>query len=448
MDQIIAKLRRGKLLVFLPAMLIVIAASFVAARSASMLVAGNSVFGLAYGFGTQVRSLVQLHHFGTFVPEHNWWAYALRMPFIPLFLAGLSQISTNLTFQILAKNLILYLLVFIALGRLGASYGISRLRQFAISLALVLVPFNILTGCRIEVEEGYLFSLMLIVYILLLVQKKTSDYIWCGLVTAAIYLIKSSMGPFCLVVVLWAVLNDLWRSRSLRLRSVVPMIALVVAMIAWGGYVKARTGRFAVGANASSWNGENLYKGNNPIALQYYPYISLDIIEATGRLPIPIVPHNEWELNDAQRDMAVRFIKEHPADVLRMDLRKARVLFVQIRETPTPVTVAVPNVIIGKDRMMVMLSNLIDHLIFAIFLLLTVVDASKGRLREYSVLALVLGGAYLTPYLAGFLYQRHLVPLFGIVILALSLRLNEWVRWDSAVDLREGSDHTNRVPVS
>lgn len=368
-----------------------------------MLVEGNSVFGLAYGFGSSVYSLVKLHRFGMFVPEHGWWAVALRMPFVPLFLAGLSQISTNLTFQYLAKNLIFYSLVFIALGRVGEYYGISRLRQFAIALALVLIPFNILTGCRIEGEEGYLFPLMLIVYILLLVQKKTSDYIWCALATAGIYLIKSSMGPFCVVVALCTIASDLWRCRAVRFRSFLPAIALIAAIIAWGGYIKVRTGRFAVGVDASSWNGENLYKGNNPTALQYYPYISLDLLEPEGMLPIPIVPHDEWELNDAQRDMAVRFIKQHPADVLRMDLRKMRVLFVQIRETPTPVTVVVPNVIIGKDRITVMLSNLVDHIIFLVFLVLAAVDAWKGRLQEYTILVLVLGGAYLTPYFAGFL---------------------------------------------
>lgn len=393
-----------------------------------MSIPGDSVFGLAYGFGPSVYSLVQLHRFGMFVGEHGWWAVALRMPFITLFLAGLSQISTNLTFQFLAKNIVFYSLVLLALGRLATQYCISYGRQLLILLVLLLIPFNILLGCRLEVEEGYLLPLMLILYAFLLVQKNTADYLWCGLATATIYLIKSSMGPLCLVVVSWTVLNDLRRYRSVRLRSLVPLIALVVAIITWGGYVKVRTGRFAIGADESSWNGENLYKGNNPMALQYYPYVSLDLLVSARLLPIPVDPHNEWELNDAQRAMGVEFIKEHPGDVLRMDLRKAWVLLAQIRESPTPVIVNFPNFVLQKDRKTVMLSNAIDHLIFAGFIVLAAMDLRKRRLREYTALALVLGAAYLTPYFAGFLYQRHLVPLFGMVILALSLRLSEWAK--------------------
>ena len=447
MDPKASKNRYGKVIVWLTALLIVVAASLVARKSASMSTPGSSVFGLAYGFGPSVYSLVQLHRFGMFVPEHGWWAVALRMPFIPLFLAGLSQISTNLTFQFVAKNLFFYSLVLICLGRLGEHYGVPYRRQLVTALALLLIPFNILIACRIEVEEGYLFPLMLVVYVLLLVQKKIPDYVWCGLVTAGIYLIKSSMGPFCVVVALWTILHDLWRYRSLKLKSFVPIAALIAVMVAWGGYVKARTGRFAIGANESSWNGENLYKGNNPTALQYYPYISLDLLEPVGMLPIPVVPHNEWELNDADRDMAVRFIKGHPADVLKMDLRKARVLFVQIRESPTPVTVEFPKVIIGKDRMTVMLSNLIDHLIFAGFLVFAAVDLWKRKLREYTVVALALGGAYLAPYFLGFLYQRHLVPLFGMVILALGLRLNEWARPAEEAAPATAAGHASRVGV-
>jgi len=407
--------RFGKLIVWVPALALVIAASLVARKSVSMADSGNSVFGLAYGFGPAVYNLFKLHRFGLIDPDHHWWAFALRMPFIPWFLEMLTAVSTNLTFQFLAKNILFYSIFLFALARLAAQYRISYRGQLGIVLAVLLIPFNALTGCRLEVEEGYLFPLMLVLYILLLIEKSKADYIWCGLVTAAIYLTKSSVGLLCLVAVLWVIFADFRRYRSFKFRSTLPLIALLIAIVAWGSYVKVRTGRFAVGADESSWNGENFYKSNNRYVLELYPYKTLDTLEHTGRLPVSGTVHDEWELNDAQRSLGMQFIHEHPGDVLRMDLRKARVLFFEIRESPGPVR--------GKDRITVMISNAIDHILFALFLGFAVLDLWKGRLAEYTVLALVITVTYLTPYFAGFLYQRHLVPLFGVVVIALCLRL-------------------------
>jgi len=423
MNQRSAEDRFGGPLVWAAALLFVVAASIIARHSATMALGTgpvsadrNSVFGLAYGFGPSVYALVKLHRFGMLHSGHNWWAVALRMPFIPWMLAALSQVSTDLTFQFLAKNLIIYSLVLLALRRLAVQYQLSIRQQLGMVLVLFLIPFNILTGSRLEVEEGYLYPLMMILFALLLLHRRKADYLWCGLVIAAIYLTKSSMGPLCIVAVLWIVLQDFLRERSLKLSSFLPVLALLIAVTAWGGYVKQRTGRFAIGADGSSWNGENLYKANNPHVLEYYPYISLDNLGYDGLLPITVVPHNEWELSDADRAMAVQFILEHPRDVFKMDLRKLRVLFYEVRESPGPTH--------GKDRVIVMLSNAVDHLAFALFLGFALFDLWRGKLAEHTILALAVAAAYLTPYFVGFLYQRHLVPLFGVVLIALCLRLS------------------------
>ena len=407
--------RFGKLSFYLLGLAIVTAASMVARRSASMAESGDSVFGLAYGFGPAAYNLVKLHRFGLLDPDHQWWAVALRMPFIPWFLAALSVVSTNLTFQFLTKNIVFYSIFLRLLDRLATEYRITYRQRVIMVLVLFLVPFNILTGCRLEVEEGYLFPMMMILYVLLLLRKTRTDFILCALVIAAIYLTKSSAGLLCIAASLWAVLSDLRRNRSVAFHSFLPVMALLIAVVAWGGYVKQRTGRFAVGVDESSWNGENFYKANNANALALYPYKTLDTLEHTGRLPVPVVTHNEWELNDAQRELGLQFVRQHRADVLRMDLLKARVLFFEVRESPGPVH--------GKDRITVMLSNAIDHLLFAVFLAFAGFDLWRRKVAEYTLLALVIVAAYLTPYFAGFLYQRHLVPLFGVVGIALCLRL-------------------------
>jgi hypothetical protein len=201
----------------------------------------------------------------------------------------------------------------------------------------------------------------------------------------------------------------------------IPILSMVLAVFGWGTYIHAVSGVFAFGADTSSWNGWNFYKGNNPYAYGLYPRVSLDTLDtddrAHGLLPFGPI-HSEWELNHAQFKLARTYIREHPGAVLRMDLKKLFVACCDVKESPEKTE--------GHTRIAIILSNAVSHLTLACVLVLVIVNVLRRRVSQAEILTVLLTFAYLLPYFAGFLYMRHMVPIYGVMNLTLAVQLVRW----------------------
>jgi hypothetical protein len=355
----------------------------------------DSTFGLLYGFGPVVKAMVVEHRYGMLEVHGGYWAYAYRLPLVPLLLAALTVLFHTFNAVFLVKNAIFSLFVLLAAVKLS----LSPLKTILLVASVYLLPLHGSILTQIDVEEAYLFFFVICLAAVLFTRRE-SGYLLVGLLVAAIYLTKSSMACLCFAAVVMVAAQDLAVHRF-RLRSLIPALALCIAAGAWGSFIYHRTGVFAFGTNASSWNGWNFYKGNNAIAARYYPRTNLDEIDVDGSLdPPPTVPlANEWDRHRWQLAMGKKFIAEHPQDVMRMDLRKLAVFLYDIGEAPSMYT----------PKLTFRLTLLVDHLVFALAVILA------WRHRDWASLVFaILVMSYLFPYFASFLYQRHLIPVYGI----------------------------------
>jgi hypothetical protein len=377
----------------------------------------ESVFDGLYGFGPAVQGIVQHHRLGAIDKNYGWWCYAGRMPIVPVLGAASYWLSPKMAVLLWLKNLVFWSLWIYAFFRLKRHYSIPDRWALVTVLLLLLAPYNLSIAGWADVEEGFLFALIALLFSLLLTMDGILSALTVGLLLATIYLTKSSMLPLCVAVSIWIGIKY---RRSPRV-IVIPMATLALAILGWGFYVQAVSGVFAFGADASSWNGWNLYKGNNPYAGSLYPRMSLDVLDhedyAHRLLPTASV-HNEWDLNHAQLALAQTYIWQNRSAVLKMDLKKLFVACCDVKESP--------EAIVGYTRGAVVLSNVISHLTLAFVLLVAIVNAVRRQISQAEILAALLTTAYVLPYFAGFLYMRHMVPIYGVMALTAAVQLARW----------------------
>lgn len=366
----------------------------------------RSVFDINYGFGGAVRAILVEHRYGMRA-EGGYWAYAYRMPLIPAFLSLLTWLLHSFKAVFLVKDALCALVVLFVIIRLA----LSPLRAVCLAASIYLLPLHASNMSQIDTEEAYLFS-FIIALAALLFTRECSDYIGVSLLVAAIYLTKSSMLLVCVAAVALVIFQDLVAKR-LHLRSIMPSVTLFMAICLWGGFIYHYTGVFAFGANASSWNGWNFYKGNNALAVQYYPRINLDLLDTNRSLNPPNTVHisNEWDMHKWQLQMGKQFIKSHPQDVIAMDIKKIKVLLYDVGETPRQAALA---------KHPIVATLIVDHLVFAFAIGLALYR------RDMASLAFgVIVTSCVLPYFASFLYQRHLLPVYGV---AYCFALYSWGR--------------------
>jgi hypothetical protein len=397
----------------------------------------ESVFGGLYGFGPAVQGLVQHHRLGAIDKNYGWWCYAGRMPILPVLGAASYTLSEKMVAFLWLKNLVFWSLWIYGLFRLKRRYCIPDRWAMVTVAVLLFTPYNLSIAGWADVEEGFLFALLSLLFTLLLTLEKSLGALAAGLLLATIYLTKSSMLPLCLAASIWIVIKY-WRSPA---PVIIPMATLALAIFGWGFYVQALSGVFAFGADASSWNGWNLYKGNNPYAGALYPRISLDVLdyEDYAHKLLPSAPvSNEWDLNHAQLLLAQRYIWQNRSAVLKMDLKKLFVACCDVKESPEATA--------GHTRGTVVLSNVISHLTLACVLLVAIVNVVRRQISHAEILAALLTIAYVLPYFAGFLYMRHMAPIYGLMALTAAVQLTRWPTGSGAItEFSSGSAVGRRV---
>jgi len=334
------------------------------------------------------------------------------------FLGAISyRLSPKLSVFLILKDIAFWCLWVSALLRLRRYYNIPYKWAAAAVLLLLLAPYDLGIAGKAAVEEGFLFALVAALFSLILTMEGINSAFAVGLLLAAIYLTKSSMLLLCVAAAIWLSIKYWSRSPWLAL---LPIACLAVASLGWGIYTKNMSGVFAIGANGSSWNGWNFYKGNNPYVCSLYPRTNLDTLDGEDyahRL-LPFVPvHNEWELNDAQLALGKKYVRENPEATLKMVLKKLFIVCCDLGESPE----ATP----GRVRRSVIMSNVINHLLLNSVFVMILANVARRKASEAEILAALLAFTYVLPYFGGFLYMRHMVPIYGLMTFVAAVQLTQ-----------------------
>ena len=394
---------------------------------------GGTLYNLDNAWGPLVHSLRETGEYGMckqYVEDKAFWEYfwgdqltcftAHRLPFIGYFLTLLSYVSANLYFASIVKNVLFYSISTYTLLRVSTEYNVYLLGIGLASVALFLVPMNASVAAALASEEGYIYHLLPLLFVLLfLVRIRTNgDLVAVAAIVGILILTKSSLFLICalaaVVPLLPAAASPTPGSKRRGWLHGLPACVALAAILGWGLFVASHTGRFAIGPEMSSINGLNFYKGNNPYVELYYPLLHLDREDYDGVTKPDIPVADEWQADDYYRGMALNFIREHPAIALRMLLARLRVAFLSIEQVGIfPEAGHTPGIAV---------SMIPTRLIFLVSVIVAVVGAYRSRdtfsrRAAYGFLGLII--LFSAPYLAAFVWYRHMMPIYATAVFYL-----------------------------
>ena len=406
---------------------------------------GGTVADVGFGFGDYAQNL--LHGAGyrscrtpPFTPcDPALCVYATRMPALPYLLAGLAAVAGDSLVRIaVLKAALLSLLVFGFLRLLTARVRPGPAGVLLLALAL-LGPQVIKHSAILDYEEGFITELMLCfgIAVGLALRDRSArgaDRVQLAavalLLAGTMYLMKTTLAPLLLLTALFA-LSSAEGART-RIALVACALLFVAPLGAWWSYTGAVSGRATV---SSSWNGENLFRGNNPESAAIYPDVSLDRVfdsrsaelddhrvVALGAWATRRCFADEWQWNDYYAALGRDWLQQHPGQALRFVAKKAHAFFIDVEPVPRRVSPVAGDVAYrGAERWLGILWMAVARLGALTLLGLCAWAAVRGQRRALWPIGLLL--AYAAPYVAVFTWQRHVVPALVASLVLLCVQV-------------------------
>jgi hypothetical protein len=291
-------------------------------------------------------------------------------------------------------------------GRTGLLAGISLVLMGGAS-------FTVANIVNLQVEEAYGFAPMVLCWAMLIDcssraaagDRREGDggtlrSILFGVSLVLIYLSKSSY-----LAVVFVLLTGFGLLNGFRTRQfVICTVILTSALLSWGLYQKHNSGRFSFGTSLDGWN---LYKGNNPQFNTRYPPspgTSLDQYDEALFQGGPV--GDEWEVSDYYFRESVKYAINNPRAWAIGVLKKLQVAFIAMEKSGSTKST-------GFRHYYEFLSLLLLRIVLWVSIAISVIKVYRGARNEVLVGCIYIGFVFflLLPYLAGFLYTRHLSVL-------------------------------------
>ena len=404
----------------------------------------ETVFQLDSQFGPYTESLITTGVYadasGPFIKK------ASRMPVLPLCLSWLGRISKKSRDAAVVKCLVLTLLSALFLvwfekvhrtmfPRSGAAWCI--LLPLALSPEVARIAAMITPEESIVLELLFMWTLAFLMGLVALARgcrnHGTPLIALCQALGSGLYLLKSSM---FLVFLTSLSLGILWTVRHRNIKTVLFLVIPLMPILAWGLHTRLATGRFSI---ATSWDGENAFRGLNSEAYELYPDVSLDQVFSNQRAhlrngaavdiqaPVPVFFKDEWAWNDYFRDRSIAWLKAEPRLAFKFLCKKTENFYFSIEETPYAVFLdargprgdEAQRFYVGS---WLIYGRLMQVCMVAFMLVLWAQGGSCQRTLVAGVLA--ANAAYSAPYLAIFNYERHIVVYLVLVAVCVFMLLS------------------------
>ncbi|MDC0947875.1 hypothetical protein OAS86_00810 [Gammaproteobacteria bacterium] len=325
-------------------------------------------------------------------------AWSARPSLITLWLALGIRLDWPPWVMLLLKNLFFALFFYLAVRQ----HPIRR--QLATTIALcLLVPYVAAQSLALSPEQGWIAPALVLLVALLITPPRPMAITAAsaGLVLIShITISLLALSVFALVIC---------RSRSAR-----PLLAgLLIGVLIHSAGHRLESGQWRIGSQLDGWN---LLKGNNPDVSDVYPASSLDRLNARVSqwiTPITNDAPSFATLDTHYRQAAWQQIIDHPLRTLNLSVLKARVFFFGITN-PNNSRADHPA---WRHRLEIA-SLIMMRLIILISLAFALWRGVVKRDGEARLLLAIAGGLAL-PYLIGFAYPRHAVPLMAPCVLML-----------------------------
>jgi hypothetical protein len=340
--------------------------------------------------------------------------YVHKMPLQPYFLyLFYSLVSKKLIIFYLFKNLLFGTLIFLLI-----KFYDKKLNNFFLvvsMLSIFYIPHNLVTIFSLEYEEGFLAYLLITLFLTITGNYKYKPII-ASIILCLIFFLKSSM--FYLVGGISITYFFLEKKYNY-----LPFLIFIFCSFLWGLNSYNKTGKFAFATSSTSFNGTSLGMVYHKEFTKYYPLLSPDMFQKKQQEEIKkLVINNEWEAHNYFLNKSKKYIRENPKDVFYGLLKKIYVIFLSpYKDTRTS------DQFIEKNNP-IRYSNFPNKIIFilSIIVLIKYLIGFKNlnlSLQRRNIYFIMIVGLYFFPYLVGFVYSRHCIPIYILAHIYLIIQL-------------------------
>lgn len=342
-----------------------------------------------------------------------------KLPFFSLLLYLILNISKNIYFVVILKNLIFFNLFFITSYITIKSLRLKLSHHLIIILFFLLVPFNIKTFSEISYGDS-VSSIMLGCLYLILISKLKNKYFYTGIILSVLYLTKESMFIICVMIPFLIVFLNFNQD---RIKTLIPIIFVIFSALSWGFFGLYKTGEFPFGSSISTWKSYDLSKSIDEDFKLYYPKNSTDNLDKniiTEKLS------NEWEFYHYFQEKNYKQIISKPKIVYENFLLKIKFILFNL----SPDGISYEKTINAKS--MFILTSLLNKLFFYLGIILSLIFLIKKnfKFKHETMYFLGLVTLNLATHLIGWMTSKHfvgiaLVSFIFVVLIGSNFFLNE-----------------------
>lgn len=358
---------------------------------------------------------------------------AHRMPLHALFLVLVAKIFNNVVFLVVLKSVLSMALMCMAMWLIVSQAEDWRPLSLALLTVYLIDPANAVVFLGPVTEESLLLPQMALAGALLFSQRKTPAQMSMGRLVALAVLVaampmtkSSSLLPAVIIAVLIGVY-----ARPAKLGPLLPAVALLVSLVAWGGFTYRTSGHFAFGSSMSSVNGYNLHHGYTRYYGEVAPRYNLDLPVSRGQIKLDAPVRDEWEFNKHFMDRTWAFIRENPGTSAWYLVIKAYAALIKLTPEFRPYE--------GEDgfflpkHLVLTFGLLLDRLVLWAGLLASSIACYRGIRRgglralfadveTFQALAmLTVSLGFIAPFIIAFSSFRNVMPVYYFVVAYLAM---------------------------
>ena len=379
---------------------------------------GNiNINNLHFFFGKVVNNLIENN---TLYFKHGYHGlevnyYLGRLPLIPLFLSfTIEFISDNYLAVLIIKNLILFLIFFFTLKK------ISNKNHFIIFSYFLFIynPHNISTSLSLIPEEGYTSYLILIIFLLMVKIETVKDIFLISIMLFITFFSKASMVYLCYLLSIYLIFR--LKTSFNFIYSLVPIVFVFFAYLIWASYGYIQTKKFISPLSISTMSGSTLIVSSNKRFKDFYPLITPDILESEMWLEHKENLYDnsklkdEFEINDYFVDQSKKYMLENKFEFFEVSLKKLHVIFTNLKKDAQPE--------FSTELNSIRFSNIPNKLVLILCVFLILKDFYKKKFNQNNLIFFLILISFLFPYIIGWAYTRHIVPLYIVSHFYLFLR--------------------------
>jgi hypothetical protein len=361
---------------------------------------------LAFFFGPLLDNFINNNQYVQYIFDKEF--FLSRMPLIPIFIKYVYLILTKkLFFLIFIKNLLFFSLIIYLL------YKILK-KDFLVLVAFCLIiynPFNLATSLTIIPEEGYL-SFFFIIFFLVYNYYNFNRILLFSILLFLIFFTKASLVYFCYI---FSILIFSTEKNNNKLFNAIPLLAVITAYLIWATYAYSKLNKIISPISVSSISGFTIQVAYNKEFNLIYPLQSPDILlDEIFEKNLNKIKESkdELEINSIFFGNSINFIINNKTDVFFSFIKKLNLLFFNIKYDAKNM--------LDENYDRIRYSDIPNKiaLIGTVLLIFYKIFIKKKYLRA-EIFLIFFFITYLFPYIAAFLYTRHLVPIFIICHLYL-----------------------------